>query len=432
MPKFDPTVVCLFVDEFSNLDTRSSAMGHYQSGMFYLSAAQLASAIFSNIVPVLTEGPPRKRSALSQRFNTQCTQSQTMVSRNPPAVTQETSGPNRPGSTASNFHALSMDPPTHPLKDRENFGTLREERKPDRISNSKEDDIDLSSPITPPALSCINAYDRHHIKHDVSKAMESVETTAHNKELLDNAQSPNIKKLKKRNCDVSDGTPSTPIQLKDVSLQTINLSNVKKKTSNPLSKTVDLKLRSSPGDNETSADQKKSIDMGNVSNNMLTQVKDHGINGSRQDDYLKNKGDVDNSNDSDGMFFEERKSFKRNRENLVDDNSHDWVHAVKDADRHELLKCKRTNYKLEYGNPCADDIPAFHAVEARLEAIVIMRMLIIKKNIDPSGQSTDTGLRFSRDVRRFRKNSIRVASTESVMSARFMDAVLPKVRELQH
>ena len=59
---------------------------------------------------------------------------------------------------------------------------------------------------------------------------------------------------------------------------------MKKKTSNPLSKTVDLKLRSSPGDNETSADQKKSIDMGNVSNNMLTQVKDHGINGYHRQD----------------------------------------------------------------------------------------------------------------------------------------------------
>ena len=405
-------------------------MEHYQSGMFYLSAAQLASAIFSNIVPALTRGPPRKRSALSQRFNTQCTQSQTIVSRNAPAVTQETSGPNRPGSTASNFHALSMDPPTHPLKDREDVGTICEKRKPDRVSNSKEDDIDLSSPITPPAVSCINASDRHHITHEISKATKSVEKSSHNKELLDNAQSPNMKKLKKKNCDVSDETLSTPIQSKEVSLQTINLSIVKKKSSNPLYLTVDLKSRSSPGDNETLADQKKSTDMENVSNNMLTQVKDHRINGSRQDDYSENKGYVDNGNDSDGMFFEERKSYKRNRENLVDDNFHDWVHAVKDADRHELLKCKRTNYKLEYGNPCADDIPAFQAVEARLEAIVIMKMLIIKKSTDPSGQSKDTGRRFSRDVRRFRKNSIRVVSTESVMSARFMDAVLPKVREL--
>lgn len=432
VPRLVPTIVCLFVDEFSNLDTRSSAMEHYQAGMFYLSAAQLASAIFSNIVPVLTGGPPRQRSNLSQRFNTQCTQSQTIVSRKPPTVTQETSGSNRPNSSASNFHTLSMDPPTYPLRGSESIGTICGERLPDKITKSQEDDVDLSSPTTPPAVSCTNDHHQHLMKNKVSGAAENVEKSAYTKKLSDDVHSPSMKKLKKRNCSAYEEPFATPIQSKDASLHSTNRSNVIEKNIHASFKTEDSKSMCSPGNDETSVNKEKSVDRKkeNFVNKILIQGEDHTVNENVSDEKSKSRDYVDNSNDSDGMFFEERISLKRKQDTLVEDNSDDWVHAAKDADRHELLKCKRTKYKLEYGNISADDISASQAVEVKLEAVVIMKMMIIKRNVDPSGQYKDSGRRLSRDVRRFRKNSIRVVNTESVMSARFMDAVLPKVQEL--
>ena len=76
VPQIDKQYFCIFSDEFCKQNTGVIAAEFSNLGVRYLSATQLATAIFSNAKPLLTGDPPSYKIASSQRFNTQASQSQ--------------------------------------------------------------------------------------------------------------------------------------------------------------------------------------------------------------------------------------------------------------------------------------------------------------------------------------------------------------------
>lgn len=469
IPQADHAKVCLFIDEFSDKDTRGAAMQYYRPGMFYLSGAQLASAIFSNVLPVLTGDPPRKRNAFSQRLNSQNTQSQ-MIAPLRRTIAPDTSRPdvlisstNRPSisdvfsSTIPKSTILrpSLSPKAVESPSKASIPSSARgkgivvkspyRRECASVVESNEEDVDLSSPVTsplPPPIVCtseiiegINGCDQHQIKPDpgilkdmdsATKPIGSVETNTRlgvNLESSDINLSANGKKRKNNSAtEVVDGDAK---RFKGPIKSSGNSSN--ENENGPVSPSASISLSSS----STGSHNHEEVHMAQCF--LGKSIPKNQINGSKMkrnknNDYIDDTNDIENSNDYDGIFFDDHNSRKRNETSPPDDdNFDDWVNAVQDIDREEILKCKRRTYKSEYGSAHTGDFPPCEVVTIRIEAEVIMRMLINKKNDYSSSFDQGARARPTRDVRCFRKNSIRIVDPGNVMSARYMEAVLPKV-----
>ena len=105
--------------------------------------------------------------------------------------------------------------------------------------------------------------------------------------------------------------------------------------------------------------------------------------------------------------------------------------AVQGKDRPELLKFKNKSFKSEFDISVEGDGDPGLSVP-RTEADSLIRILISKSIGSLDGvprQNQNDSRKNPRDVRRFRKNCIRVADSDIIMSARFMEAVLPKESE---
>ena len=119
---------------------------------------------------------------------------------------------------------------------------------------------------------------------------------------------------------------------------------------------------------------------------------------------------------------------------IVEDESSvdaDWMTAVQGKDRVELLKFKNKSFKSEFDISVEGDGDPGPAVP-RTEADSLIRILIAKSIGSLDGvprQNHNDSRKNPRDVRRFRKNCVRVADSDIIMSARFMEAVLPKESE---
>ena len=109
----------------------------------------------------------------------------------------------------------------------------------------------------------------------------------------------------------------------------------------------------------------------------------------------------------------------------------DWITAVQGKDRVELLKFKNKSFKSEFDISIKGDGDPGSSVP-RAEADSLIRILIRKSFGSLNGvprQNHNDSRKNPRDVRRFRKNCVRVADSDIIMSARFMEAVLPKESE---
>ena len=105
----------------------------------------------------------------------------------------------------------------------------------------------------------------------------------------------------------------------------------------------------------------------------------------------------------------------------------DWINAVENEERSDLMQMKRKSHKSEF-DILVDSTNDMDHQAVRVEASYITRSLIVKV-ADRTPSRSFNHERSIRDVRCFRKNMIRVVDMCSVLDARYMESVLPKESE---
>ena len=431
VPQIDKQYFCIFSDEFCKHNTSVIATEYSNLGVRYLSATQLATAIFSNAKPVLTGDPPSYKTASSQRFNTQASQSQA-VSGKAKSVQKKILI-----SDASSKPSL---PAPHTIKEELGGGATAKLSSKDSLTLSF---TSLTSPL--PAM--------------------KIEAKVEIKEVSLDTTDPNVTARAAHNVDdeVDLGSEqSLPVEANDVSSSKIRTDSKLSSAVSGLVKDPDqpinVKATSSGNNSSNSSSSSSSSSSGNK-----------GINVPGGRDLYGDDSDLVNASNTApshkrrraGSFSADENDRQRTKVggledcamgtkykecdipdgNCTVDNSDmieddlsadaDWMTAVQGKDRADLLKFKNKSFKSEFDNSIVCDNDSRSSI-TRTEADSLVRMLIIKNkaNLDRVlNQNFNGAGQNPRDVRKFRKNSIRVADSDIIMSARFMEAVLPKESE---
>jgi hypothetical protein len=345
VPHSESDIVCTFCDDFFSKDNSSVlAMQLIQPGMKFLSATQLATAIFSNVVPSPVGEPPVYKVSSSQR-QTQASQSQVLNRASKTHLTKERS------SSAS---SSSMDPPM-PKNDSIKIEKHTPPRKKICLKTAPEVPIVLSfaassSPI--PTMKIDKTVVEEHKSEDLTVAHQTTETQ----------------------------TQHIPRQL-------------------------------------DSAVQQDTQEMQAVHNAVRHEMQEQVHQEMQQEMSEEISGDFDDIVDDCVPVGVPSSS----RSSVADDS--DWIDAVGGVDREELLTCKRKTYKSEFNNSAVSAVSS-QAPTTRIEAECVLRDLIVKKAFRPQ-----IAPRGKRDMRCFRKNYIRVVDPGNVLSAVYMESVLPKETE---
>jgi hypothetical protein len=352
VPQNESDIICTFCDDFFSKDNSSVlAMQLIQPGMKFLSATQLATAVFINVAPSPVVEPPVYKVSSSQR-QTQASQSQ---------VLNRTSNTHLKKEKSFSASSLSMAPPMP-----RNDSIKIEERTPPRkkICFKKAPEVPIvlsfaasSSPI--PTMktdkSVIEDLSRIHKSEDLPPVYQTSEIQ----------------------------TQHTPRQLN---------SAVQHYT-------------------------KDVQEMQEVNNEVQHELQEQVYQEMQQEMPGEISRDFDDTVDDCvpvGVHISLRSS-------VADDS--DWIDAVGGVDREELLRCKRKRYKSEFDNSAVTAIST-QAPTTRIEAECVLRDLIVIKASHPL-----IALRGKRDMRCFRKNYIRVVDPGNVLSAVYMESVLPKETE---
>lgn len=357
VPKTESDIVCTFCDDFFSKDNSGIlAMQLSQPDMKFLSATQLATAIFSNVVPSPINEPPVCKVSSSQR-QTQASQSQ---------VLNRTSKTNVKKEKGSSSSSSSMAPPM-PKQDSIKIEKRTPPRKKICLKTAPEVPIVLSfaassSPI--PTMKIEKSSDEElssSLKSEDPPAVpHTPETqTQHIPRHMDSAAHP----------EVRQGIQQEVLQEKHV---------VQHEVQQEIHQDVDSEMQQ----------------------DMPEEISD-GFDDIVDDSFPMVQGS--------------------SRCTVADDN--DWIDAVGGVDREELLRSKRKTYKSEFDS---SDVTtgSSQALTSRIEAECVIRDLIVIKASRP--QSAPRG---KRDMRCFRKNHIRVVDPGNVLSAAYMESVLPKETE---
>ena len=502
IPNKDSTTLCLFIDEFNKRDGNNSLMQHHRAGMVCLSATQLASAIFSNVLPVLTDDQPGVRGNFSQRAfsqkntantqNTQGVQSQILnLKKNIPsspifsANTPSTIIPKteNPLSNQTNQRNASNTANTTKMHSPQNFAVSKnifgtpgakifspeklvldkiieiEDEVEDEVE--KEADVDLSSPS--PKSNKLNDSKQLQVSNaDVSNNINEKNNDSDRKDVNKSnslQDEMNVQKVQSIDShDLSNTFASSLSSNKHIDADSvgeekddenrgkrkrIEQSIVNDGINSKISSSQKSKSASSSSSSSSSSSAPSSSVRKNIPNNQGGDERDDNRNtctmsqGNTTNENENNRDfDTNNNDDNDGnddLFYVNKDRNKRDSQHYDDeDDNDDWFLAVKGSDRQDLLKDKRRNFKSEYGSAYVDPDSDLQIVAVRVEAEVVLKMMMAKKNRNgPGNRSRDEprvpGSSNIRDVRCFRKNSIRIVDDENVMSARYMESVLPKV-----
>lgn len=328
IPETEDDILCTFCDDFFAKDNSNVlAMQSIRPGMKYLSATQLATAIFNNFVPSPVDEPPVTKMTSSQRQQTQNSQSQVLSRASKIVVKIEKS---------SKSSSSSMPPPM-PKHDNVKIEQRSPQRKKICSKTIPEVPIVLSFAASTSPIPCV--------KTDILAAK------------------------------VADKVPMI----------------------------------------------QKSMDLCDTFEASETQLLPRQLNSPIQQEIITEKSsesfdDIVDDSISHGNDIQSRHS-------VVDDS--DWIDAVGGSDREELLRFKRKTFKNE-----SDDTPSdrndSQLLITRTEAEFVLRNLIVATSARM--QTAPTGGR-KRDVRCFRKNLVRVVDPGNVLSAAYMESVLPKETE---
>lgn len=359
VPLAESDIICTFCDDFFSRDNSCVlAMQLIQPGMKYLSATQLATAIFNNVVPSPVAEPPMNKVSSSQR-QTQASQSQ---------VLNRVSKTNIKKEKSSSSSSSSMAPPM-PRQDR----IKNEQRTPPRKKICTE-----TAPEVPIVLSFAPT----------------------------SSPIPTMKRGKSVDEDLSSIDKSTDLPAVDQTTET---------QTQHISRQMDIIVQE---DRQQKA-QPEIQEILQEAHEELQQEMQGTVREEMQQELPEeiSGGFDDTVGDSTPVGPQSSSS----RSSTVSDS--DWIDAVGGSDREEMLRCKRKTYKSEFDNSAVDQ-GSDQALTTRTEAECVLRDLIVQRAYRP--QAAPRG---KRDMRCFRKNHIRVVEPGNVLSAVYMESVLPKETE---
>lgn len=360
VPQTASDIVCTFCDDFFSKDNSSVlAMQLNQPGMKFLSATQLATAIFSNVVPSPIDEPPACKVSSSQR-QTQASQSQ---------VLNRTSKANVKKEKGSSSSSSSMAPPM-----------------------PKQDSIKIEKRTPPRKKICLKTAPEIPIVLSFAASSSPIPTMKTEKSSDEELSS----SLKSEDPPAVPRTPETQTQHIPRHIDTAQ-QEVQQVIQQEVQQEVQKEIH--------------------VVQHEIQQEIHHDVDTDMQQDMPEEISDGFDDLVDDSVPMVQGSS----RRSVADDN--DWIDAVGGVDREELLRCKRKTYKSEFDS---SDVTtgSSQALTARSEAECVVRNLIVIKASRP--QSAPRG---KRDMRCFRKNHIRVVDPGNVLSAVYMESVLPKETE---
>lgn len=391
----DNRSVCIFYDEFCKDNALDLPIRF--PGISFLSAVQLAIAIFSNVRAEPTVYPPNSKSSLSQRQHTQGTQSQ-MISH-----TGRKRSYDDPVTSAYPIDNIVKDekisligrrapltlisprPIVLSLPSLLSPALLLEEQRSSRASHcmeswieqiaSNEENVDLESDMTLPSTKITHDGDGNVQCREITKSPSSgfigaypeVVETSINSDL--NAKSI-ISERKSENLESLYAKISTEEELPDQRVTLIDFQN-----------------------------------------------EEYQCPGKRSDTTAAT-GDHSRIKEEKCLSLSEDKSI--------------WLDVVRGDDRAELLKSKRVGDKSDSDDHVGGNSGiCYEAV--RVEADFVTRNLIAEIEdcslSRMSGHGRERNESNSRDVRCFCKNMVRVVDSDSMLSTRYMESVLPKESE---
>ena len=359
VPLADSDIICTFCDDFFSRDNSCVlAMRLIQPGMKYLSATQLATAIFNNVVPSPVAEPPMNKVSSSQR-QTQASQSQVLNRASKTNIKKEKS---------SSSSSSSMAPPM-PRQD----GIKNEQRTPPRKKICTE-----TAPEVPIVLSFAPT----------------------------SSPIPTMKRGKSVDEDLSSIHKSTDLPAVDQITET-QTQHIPRQMDIVVQQDRQRKAQPEIQEIHQEAHQELQQEMQGAVREEMQQELPEEISGGF-DDTVGDSTPVGPQSSS-------------SRSSTVSDS--DWIDAVGGSDREEMLRCKRKTYKSEFENSAVDQ-GSDQALTTRIEAECVLRDLIVQRAYRP--QAAPRG---KRDMRCFRKNRIRVVEPGNVLSAVYMESVLPKETE---
>ena len=424
VPQIDKKHFCIFSDEFCKQNTGTIAAEYSTLGARYLSATQLATAIFSNAKPVLTGDPPSYKMASSQRFNTQSSQSQAVNGREKsiqksalPSEFLKISGPLHSAlrtvneeitdgatakSSSKDLFTLSFSSLTSPLPVKKTEVEAVTEDIPLEpvclnrtvlASHLEEEEVDLGSELSPP------------LRDDLPSVSIQINSrpTAEESKLADEPVLP-INIAASSSCSSSSKGVSVAKEINSCGYDSSFVD------ASCVVSSFKRRRAGSPSEDDDNRQKRR-----------VSGVEDSALKTENEElNHMEYSITEGMRNVDDTEIVEEDSSFDA-----------DWITAVQEKDRVELLKFKNKSFKSEFDISIEGDGDPGSSVP-RAEADSLIRILISKSigSLDrfPRHDNNDSR-KNPRDVRRFRKNCIRVADSDIIMSARFMEAVLPKESE---